>query len=117
MGSAIQGRDAGGIAVAAFFVVDVDTGASNCVMCWIWLAAAGRHAIWLAERDWSVTAVDGSAAGIESLRKRSEGLSIKAVVADLEKHEYSIAPWGSGDLILISLYPAGGICSSLLGWG
>ncbi len=63
----------------------------------------GRHAIWLAERGWRVTAVDGSAAGIEILRKRSDGLSIHALVADLEKHEYSIAP-AAWDLIVISLY-------------
>ncbi len=64
---------------------------------------SGRHAVWLAGHGWSVTAVDGSAAGIEILRKRSDGLSIQAVVADLEKHEYSIAP-GAWDLIVISLY-------------
>jgi tellurite methyltransferase len=64
---------------------------------------SGRHAIWLAEHGWSVTAADGSAAGIEILKKRSEGLSIQALVADLEKHEYSIAP-DAWDLIVISLY-------------
>jgi tellurite methyltransferase len=64
---------------------------------------SGRHAIWLAQRGWSVTVVDGSAAAIEILRKRSDGLSIKALTADLEKHEYSIAP-GAWDLIVISLY-------------
>lgn len=64
---------------------------------------SGRHAIWLAQRGWSVTAVDGSAAGIEILKKRSDGLSIKALVADLEKHEHSIVP-AAWDLIVISLY-------------
>ncbi len=62
---------------------------------------SGRHAIWLAERGWSVTAVDGSPAAIEILSKRSQ--DIKALVADLEKHEYSIAP-EAWDLIVISLY-------------
>jgi tellurite methyltransferase len=80
----------------------------------------GRHAIYLAERGWKVTAVDSSQAGIEILRQRArsarEGtpredsarkrsaripaggsqasclLEIDARVADLEKDEFQIEP-------------------------
>ncbi len=65
----------------------------------------GRNALWLAERGWKVTAVDGAAAAIEVLRNRARerGLTIDARVADLEKGEYRIEPevW---DLICISYY-------------
>lgn len=63
----------------------------------------GRHALWLASEGWSVTAVDGSAAAIGILREQIGGLAIEARIADLERHEYTIAPvaW---DLVVISLY-------------
>ena len=38
---------------------------------------AGRNALWLARRGWSVTAVDGSPAAIENLRRRAAHLSVK----------------------------------------
>jgi tellurite methyltransferase len=65
----------------------------------------GRHAIYLAEHGWRVTAVDSSPVGVEILRKRARErsarmpvggspasclLKIEAVVADLEKHEFQI---------------------------
>jgi tellurite methyltransferase len=61
----------------------------------------GRNAIWLAEHGWSVTAIDGSSAAIEILRQRSN--LVDALVADLEKGQYAIAPsvW---DLIVIHRY-------------
>jgi SAM-dependent methyltransferase len=66
---------------------------------------AGRNALWLAERGWSVTAIDGSPAAIEILRERAaaRGLDIDARIADLEKGEYRIdeSAW---DLIVICLY-------------
>ena len=54
---------------------------------------AGRHAIYLADLGWRVTAVDSSRVGIEILRQRADesGLSIAARVADLEQHEFLIA--------------------------
>ena len=63
----------------------------------------GRHAVWLAQQGWSVTAVDGSSPAIEMLRNQIDGLSIETRVADLEQHEYLIAP-ENWDLIVISLY-------------
>jgi SAM-dependent methyltransferase len=73
----------------------------------------GRHAIYLAQHGWQVTAVDSSRVGIEILRQRArsarEGnagvpvptrrdsyasclLEIDAVVADLESGEFQIEP-------------------------
>jgi tellurite methyltransferase len=65
----------------------------------------GRNAIWLAERGWTVTAVDGAAAAIEILRQRvsSRSLTVDAIIADLANHEYRIAP-SSWDLIAICYY-------------
>ena len=58
---------------------------------------------WLARNGWSVTAVDGSPAAIAILKNEIGDLRVGALIADLEKHEYSIAreAW---DLIVISLY-------------
>src|SRR6185369_12574001 len=53
---------------------------------------AGRNAMWLAERGWEVTAVDGAQTAIEILRSRAldQHLKIDAIVADLEKSEFDI---------------------------
>jgi SAM-dependent methyltransferase len=61
----------------------------------------GRNALWLAERGWNVTAVDGSRAAIEILQSRSS--AIDARVADLERGEYAIEP-RAWDLIAIIRY-------------
>ncbi len=57
-------------------------------------AGSGRHALWLAERGWNVTAVDivvEDVPGVQYIR------------ADLKDCEYRIAP-GSWDLIVCWLY-------------
>ncbi len=61
----------------------------------------GRHAIWLAERGWSVTAVDNSRVAIEILRRRAgeKGLVIDSRIADLEARDFIIGP-EAYDLIL-----------------
>ena len=66
---------------------------------------AGRNALWLARRGWSVTAVDGSPAAIENLRRRAAHLSVKvdARVADLQKAEFTIKP-ARWDLIAMCYY-------------
>ncbi len=66
---------------------------------------AGRHAIWLAERGWQVTAVDYSRVAIEILRRRAgeKGLVIDSRIADLERHEFIIEP-DSYDLIVVCHY-------------
>lgn len=50
----------------------------------------GRHAIFLAENGWRVTAVDNSPVGIEIARKRAaeKSVEIDFRVADLEKGEF-----------------------------
>jgi len=55
---------------------------------------SGRHALWLAQHGWQVTAVDGSPAAIALLEASAErlGLNIDAKVADLEKNEFAIEP-------------------------
>jgi tellurite methyltransferase len=65
----------------------------------------GRHAIWLAERGWRVTAVDNSRVAIEILQRRAseKGLTIDSRIADLERHEFIIEP-EAYDLILNCRY-------------
>jgi SAM-dependent methyltransferase len=66
---------------------------------------AGRNALWLAEKGWSVTAVDGAEAAIAALRSRAAHmrLPVDAHVADLSKGEFEIeeARW---DVILMCYY-------------
>lgn len=54
----------------------------------------GRHALYLAERGWQVTAVDSSKVAIEILLKRAHqlGVTVDARVADLELGEFTIEP-------------------------
>jgi tellurite methyltransferase len=64
---------------------------------------AGRNAIFLAQQGWQVTAVDGSAAAIETLRGRAQGALIDAVLTDLQRGAFPIAA-EAYDLILASYY-------------
>lgn len=66
---------------------------------------AGRHAIYLAERGWQVTAVDYSSVAIEILRERARerGVFIDARIADLERDEFVIEP-DAYDLIVNCCY-------------
>jgi SAM-dependent methyltransferase len=57
-------------------------------------AGSGRHSRWLAERGWNVTAVD---------IQLEEVPGVNCIRADLENHEYRIAP-DSWDLIVCWLY-------------
>jgi tellurite methyltransferase len=65
----------------------------------------GRNALFLAERGWHVTAVDGSPIAIDLLRQsaRRKNLDIDLGVADLDRGEYQI-PSGALDLIVDSYY-------------
>lgn len=65
----------------------------------------GRHALFLADRGWQVTAVDASRVGIELLEKnaRERGLLVDARIADLERHEFKIEP-AAYDLIGVFYY-------------
>jgi len=65
----------------------------------------GRHAIFLAEHGWNVTAGDSSRVGIEILKQRAReaGVSVDARVADLEQGEFQIEP-DAYDLICVFYY-------------
>jgi SAM-dependent methyltransferase len=55
---------------------------------------AGRHAVFLAERGFRVTAVDASRVGVEITRERARarGVEVDARVADLERGEFLPKP-------------------------
>ena len=65
----------------------------------------GRHAIFLAEHGWRVTAVDSSHVGMQILQQRAReaGLTVEARVADLESGEFQIEP-GTYDLVCVFYY-------------
>jgi tellurite methyltransferase len=63
----------------------------------------GRNALYLARLGWQVTAVDSSPAAIGLLTGRAGGLAIRAHIADLEQHQFAIAP-GAYDLICDFFY-------------
>ena len=66
---------------------------------------AGRNAIYLAERGWTVTAVDGSERAIELLEERvaARGLRVHTRVSDLTSPDFTMPP-NTFDLVLIAYY-------------
>ena len=66
---------------------------------------AGRNALYLAERGWTVTAVDGSRTAIElvDLHAAARGLRVNTTVADLTAPNFSL-PRDTFDLVLIAYY-------------
>jgi tellurite methyltransferase len=66
---------------------------------------AGRNALYLAERGWDVTAVDGSKKAIGLVRQRSVARSLRVCtkVADLLAPNFAL-PSDAFDLILIAFY-------------
>lgn len=65
---------------------------------------AGRNALYLAERGWSVTAIDGAPVAVDILRTRAieRNVRIETSVKDLERAEFSIE--GAWDLIAVCYY-------------
>jgi ubiquinone/menaquinone biosynthesis C-methylase UbiE len=59
----------------------------------------GRHALWLAERGWRVTAVDFSAVGLERGREQAGGDRVTWVQSDVLDWT---APEASTDLVLVA---------------
>lgn len=53
---------------------------------------AGRHALYLAQLGWRVTAVDAAEGALHVIKERGRGLHIQAHRADLEQGEFLIAP-------------------------
>jgi tellurite methyltransferase len=68
-------------------------------------SGTGRHAIFLAEQGWQVTAVDGSSVGIELAKEtaRARNVEVDWVIANLERREFEIEPEGY-DLIGVFYY-------------
>ncbi len=66
---------------------------------------AGRNALWLAQKGWRVTAVDGAPAAIALLRDRAQSadLPVDAHVADLAAGAFPIEP-AAYDLVTICYY-------------
>jgi SAM-dependent methyltransferase len=66
---------------------------------------AGRNALYLAEKGWEVTAVDGSEKAVELVRLRSaaRGVHVHTRVADLTAVEFAMPP-DTFDLVLIAYY-------------
>jgi SAM-dependent methyltransferase len=68
-------------------------------------AGEGRHALWLAERGWTVTAVDFSQVGLDRVRALAEGREgldpsrVRTVRADLADY---VPERGSYDLVVIA---------------
>ena len=60
----------------------------------------GRHSIWLAERGWRVTAIDGSEVAIAQLREKAPG--VEAVVADIEVAGFGVE--GRYDVVLDTFF-------------
>jgi tellurite methyltransferase len=73
-----------------------------------------RHAIFLAQRGWTVTAVDSSRVAIEILqgRAREADVTVDARVADLEAGGFKIEP-GTYDLICVFYYLQRDLFSSI----
>jgi tellurite methyltransferase len=65
----------------------------------------GRNALYLAEKGWDVTAVDGSESAIEivKLRAAARDLAIHTIVSDLTVASFTM-PCDSFDLIVIAYY-------------
>lgn len=82
------------------FTRDLAPGAALDLAC-----GPGRHALYLAERGWRVTAVDGAPTAIELLRAQSvrSNLAIDARLADLETGQFDF-PIEQFDLVLACLY-------------
>ena len=66
---------------------------------------AGRNALYLAERGWAVTAVDGSEKAIELVQQRAavRGLELHTKVADLTARDFVMLP-DTFDLVVIAYY-------------
>jgi tellurite methyltransferase len=86
--------------VVARFAADLVAGVALDLAC-----GPGRNALYLAERGWRVTAVDGSPIAIAKLRERNieTNAEVDARVADLECGDFEIQP-DSYDLICDCYY-------------
>lgn len=73
----------------------------------------GRHALWLAERNWQVTVVDISEVAIRKLDQRARQLDLTLDLFALDAKEYQFKP-ASFDLIVMFYHFDRAICPSVL---
>lgn len=68
-------------------------------------SGAGRNALYMAERGWTVTAIDGSESAIQLLKQRATARSLKVqtTVGDLKAPNFAM-PSDAFDLVLIAYY-------------
>jgi SAM-dependent methyltransferase len=64
----------------------------------------GRHAIWLAERDWNVTLMDVSETGLEAARKNAEMKRLRDIEFEVRDLKKSPPEPDSYDLVLVFFY-------------
>jgi SAM-dependent methyltransferase len=66
-------------------------------------AGLGRHALWLAERAWQVSAVDVSAVAIEKLGQTARHLNVDISLFTMDVAKYTFEPAGF-DLVVLFYY-------------
>lgn len=79
-------------------------------------AGEGRHAVWLAQRGWRVTAVDFSRVGLERAAEtaRKRRVEIDCVLADVVR-DYRPAPRGFELVVIAYLHPEAAARAALFG--
>jgi SAM-dependent methyltransferase len=73
----------------------------------------GRHALWLAKRNWQVTVVDISEVAIRKLGKKAQLLDLTLNLLALDAQEYAFVP-ASFDLIVMFYHLDRDICPQVL---
>jgi SAM-dependent methyltransferase len=79
-------------------------------------AGEGRHALWLAQRGWQVTAVDFSRVGLERAAARGHGLGVNIDCVRANLYDYRPRR-GAFDLVLIAyMHPEPGERATVFGY-
>ena len=73
----------------------------------------GRHALWLAKRNWQVTVVDISEVAIRKLGQKTQQLGLTMNLFALDAKEYAFEP-ASFDLVVMFYHLDRDICSQVL---
>jgi tellurite methyltransferase len=109
----------------------VDPSFSNAGMALDLAGGLGRHALWLAKRNWRVTVVDVSGVAIGKLRQAADQSNVKLNLFAVDTAEYDFGPTRFDLIVLFyhfdrSLFPKlvsalnlGGfvICKMAVSWG
>ncbi len=73
----------------------------------------GRHALWLAKRNWQVTVVDISEVAIRKLEQKAQQLDLTLKLLALDAKEYAFEP-ASLDLVVMFYHLDRDICPQVL---